>query len=1020
MALQQPFERLPVETYIGRESQKELLRQWTQTVTQEPRCAVLCFLAGGGLGKTRLLEHYPWLAKAVSSTLRWAGIIDLYDYESRSPDVIERKLIDGLHTIPPGLPQIPSEAITAAFQEHARLYEEYVQVRGTPEEDQGYRERLRQSFISGWNSLTSTYALAMSFDTIETLFSHPAPPEAIVHFSETGTGARMVLDWMQYVLPQLQHTLVLLSGRKIEPFFLESLQQASSQENRLQVVPVQQLSPFQEIDEAARYLQRYDIPVRDIPLILQSTGGRPLLMACYAELGRAFPIADSGLPVIRADLEEKLIEHILNPLRPELYHAERTRVLCLYFLANARRGIRRDDLYTLCTLRPEWVPEPDREVIDQLHQLAIVKERQFTPPGPSEPGDDGDEDTRFLFLHDEIQLLLDNHEHDEEVIEAGDMVLAHLCAISKQQVQRARRPAALLKTMADHLFYEMTRDIKHGYFLYQVYADWLIRERHIDEVVLLSDVFWSTLNTTVRRHGRDAYPYREALAESDLLEEDILRDQQVLQVKLLDASDRYAEAMERADQLYDQFVREQIFPPTLETETPQAISHSHYLYVDLNLIRAITTIQARADVDEPIAEDIFSHVIQLLENATTMPAQEELLRLRRRYFLGQAYLEQAFLRRQQQRFAEAEVAAELGRKAFRDYREKHVDAAIKQSSAMLLNDRVDTELAHITNNLAFVLAWSGNLSRALRLSNEVIKNYLDAVSDYKKALFYNTNALIQMRFGHYSEARDAIQQAEQTAIAARSSRARGLVAQARAQLARYEMKTQHVANQAIEQDYLEATTLLKNEPDALREIAYDQVGFARDISVIYRNQGDHAAALRYQQQALSIIDETLAMLSEEPSIHLADCLQCKVSVLNEMHRYEQAAQVLDQTETIMHARMPDYVQVVCGKIALQRAFLALYHAKDFAVALRFLAIALARAYTFAGEHRDQITFEQLVRRWSKDIPAHAIQTFRQATQNEHIYVAACDLPYQHPNVARWADSWERSIHFLHEHFEDMA
>ncbi len=1028
MTVYQPFERLPVDTYIGRETQKALLRQWSQIIAQEPRCVLLGFVAGGGLGKTRLLEHYPWLIKDDLPHLCSAGIIDLYDYESRSPDIIERKLIDGLKRIPNELPHIPLDQLEAAFAEHNRLYEEYIQVRGTPEEDQNYRQRLRESFVQGWNSFTEQYALAMCFDTIETLFSHPAPPEAVVNFSKTGTGAEMVLDWMLKVLPQLRHTLVLLSGRHFAKFFLDALEQATIGETPLLAAPIQHLEPFKDVEEAAWYLKQYDIPLKSIPIILQSTGGRPLLMACYAELGRMFPIPEEPaqqaqdqpnfsperrMPLVRSSLEEALIEYILNPLRPELSMTNRTRVLSLYFLAYARRGIRRADLLALCQSRSEWLSSVDEEVIANLHNLAIVKERQFSHPAETEQSPtNSNEDTRYLFLHDEIQLLLDNHEHDEEVIEAKELVLDHLCAISKQLVQQAMRPAALLKTMADHLYYEMTRDIKQGYAMYQVYADWLIRERDIDEIILLSDVFWSTLNTSVHRHGRESFPYREALAESDLYEEDILYDQRVLQVKLLFAHDRNAEAMEQAEQLSQYLVEQGILPDDTTEPTPEQLGKLFYLYVDLNLQRAITTIQARPDVDEPLAEQIYPRLMRLLESIDTIPENATLMRLRRLYFLGQACLEQAFLRRQQQRFAEAEVVAELGRKAFRDYREKAGDGPWGESPAVVLNDRVDTEMAQITNNLAFVLAWSGNLRRALRLSNEVIRNFIHAVSDYRKALFYNTNGLIYLRFGRYEEAKFPLSQAEQAAQSSRINRARGMVAQALAQLARYEMKTNAIPDQSIEQHYVAAIKLMKQEPDALREIYFDQAGFARDISVLYRNQGDETSATRYQQQALYLIDETLVLLPDTPSIHLADYLQAKVSILNEMQRFDEAARLLDQIESQMDVMMPEYGQVVCGKIALQHAYLNIYGKQDYPQALHYIAIALARAYTFAHQHRDQLTFEQLIPQWCKDIPTPYMDTFKDAVESEHFYVAASDLPYQTPPISRWAEAWERSIDFL--------
>jgi hypothetical protein len=438
---------------------------------------------------------------------------------------------------------------------------------------------------------------------------------------------------------------VLLSGRSIAPFFLEALEQVTIGEYPLLAVPVQQLEPFREVDEAAWYLKNYDIPLKNIPIILQSTGGRPLLMACYAELGRMFPIPEEGMPLVRASLEEALIEYILNPLRPELNITDRTRVLCLYFLAYARRGIRRADLLTLCQARTEWLPTVDEQVIDNLHKLAIVKERQFSHPAETETAradannltnpTNPTEDTRFLFLHDEIQLLLDNHEHDEEIVEAKELVLNHLCIMSKKQVQQAMRPASLLKTMADHLYYEMTRNIKQGYAIYQVYADWLIRDRAIDEVILLSDVFWSTLNTSVHRHGRASFPYREALVESDLFEQDMLYDQQVMRSKIAFAQDYYIEAMEQAERLYHTLVQQGIFPADEQLPTAERLGKYLYLYVDLNLIRVIATIQARPDVDEPLAEQIYPRLMQLLEDKNNIPAQDRFTRLRRLYFLGQ-------------------------------------------------------------------------------------------------------------------------------------------------------------------------------------------------------------------------------------------------------------------------------------------------------------------------------------------------------------------------------------------------
>ena len=133
---------------------------------------------------------------------------------------------------------------------------------------------------------------------------------------------------------------------------------------------------------------------------------------------------------------------------------------------------------------------------------------------------------------------------------------------------------------------------------------------------------------------------------------------------------------------------------------------------------------------------------------------------------------------------------------------------------------------------------------------------------------------------------------------------------------------------------------------------------------------------------------------------------------NNLGEYVRAGELLEQVEGMMHIPMPEYGQVVSGKIALQKAFIALAVRHDYATALRDMSIALARAYVFADQHRYTAVFERLVEQRLKEFPTEALQEFRTGLERSTIIVHVHDLPYQHPEPERWARAWARSAQFL--------
>ncbi len=997
--------RLP--TYIGREDQKNLLRAYTRQILEQPCCRALYFQAGGGLGKTHLLLHYPQIVDNIGQDirrLRIANLVDFYSFETRNPTVIEERLIDGLkQTDQREWYRLPAPQVDESFTDYSAALQEYRRTReiGTQAEITRARERLRQQFVLSWNSLTPRYALVMSFDTLETLFSEPAPPEALVNAARGMSSIDLVLEWMQTTLPRLQHTLVLLSGRPVDDNRIIT----ALKDSKILVDDVQQLDFLTDRAVIKTYIETYTpgqtLAADEIERIERITEGRPLLLTCYAETRRSEVAIPPPLPGFkvqdsRPEFEDWLIETILNPLLRSLpsnsNEAQTTLAYALYFLVYARRGLRREALIDLfAQLNLSY----DRRVLDQLDEVALVKRI-----------DDK------LFLHDEIFVMIDQSGKPDEC-GLRESTLDYLCRISREQVQHVDRHA-LLGAMADNMYYELSRDFVQGYRTYVIYADLLLDERSINDALILSDAFWSTLNYHVSRGQERIYPYRNALAQSTLTRPQILEDEQVNQVQLLLAQDQNQAAIAKAEQLYQTCVQAGALPP--DDQDPKdwpwrSPQHDPYLFVSLNLWRAYALHLAQRSIGSPQAERLLSRIITFLEQLDRIPIADEFLKRRQLYFLSQAYVRRGYIYRQQQYYTQAQADYDRARMVARSY----------QESGILPADRLSfkSNLAHITNNLAYVLALTGNLKRALTFSNEVIREYLPAVSTYQRALYWNTNALIRMKRGELVEAEVPLRYAEQAAQESEIQRARALVAQARGLLKSAIMNARQEVDEQIEQHFEYAVQLAENEPDTRREIYQDWAAYARVIAVLYGRKGDHTKRDHYQHVALRLFDQALDLIPDLYSMQFADLIIGKATVYSDMQNYAQAQTLIHQAEDIMRVReaMPEYAQVICGKIALQSALIMLDQQRNVLEALKLMTLAMARAFVFARLHLDQGDFERLIDERLSQMPGDHLRPFYTHIQHNQLIVTVDDLPYQKPDPGKWADAWAASVAFMCENIE---
>lgn len=1035
----------PRVSYVGRSSQKELLQRWSTSLDQQAGCRVLYFQAGGGLGKTWLLNSYPAIIEPAGLRLAIADIIDFYNFENRNPNVIERKLLDSLkHAAgrPDNWYHLPAARVDAVFQPYYDFFSEYIRAR-EQESVSLAREtsrKLRDLFVDCWNRLATDVPLVMRFDTVETLYHPAAPDQALINAAGAMTGSNLVLDWIRTVLPRLHATLALFSGRPLRDRgdnpFIDTLRQAD-----LLVEPVQELHPFDNHQEVREYLQRYassELDDEQITYSLAITHGHPLLLTCYAQTLRSELSFPPGLPLYelppsRPAFESWLIKTILNPLQRSSI-SQQTLLFCLHFLSYARRGIRRTELHALFASEQVGLEEYDPQIVESLDQVALVKvvrDRAFSTASDTSAA--GNSDDELLFLHDEIHVLIDESGLQSE-LGLRDVALTYLAELNKQAVRRinqgVRRVAGLahlLKVMADQLYYELSYDIVRGYRTYVVYTNWLLAEIDIEETLLLSDVFWSTLNYRVRHDDQILEPYRAALAEASLLNyAEILADEQVSQISLLIAQGYNQDASTYAERLYGEFQQRRLIPAddadVLDAAVfpDEPIFARRYLYVNFTLRRAFAMVLAQGTTSR--IEMLFSNVIALIEalDYSHLDPREGFLLLRKDYFLGFAYLIRGYLRRQQQRFSEAQVDYEQGRAAFKRYRrdpvEVHGQPVIPEAE---LNDYVLPDLAQITNNLAYNLARAGNLKRALRLSNEVIQEFTPFLGSYRRALFFNTNALIHLLAGDIDSALPSIEQAEQAARDTGNRRAFGLVAQARGFYERNRMKLRQTPEVAIETHYEQAADYLREEPQALYETYLDWARFERDLSNVYALRNNAETCRIHQVQALQRLDDAYTIVSDEPSMHMQqiDVLENKIAMYINMQQYAEAAALLTQAEEMMaHSdiKMPAYSHILSGKLALQQSYLALRYQADPQAALSFMVIALARVYCFARQHRDQQTFEALIDQQIAQIDPVYLENFRQLTEYEDLYVASDDLPYQRPNATVWSTAWEESIEYINE------
>lgn len=1023
-AQSESFARLP--QYIGRNEAKNLLVQYAFQTIAHPECVALYFEGQGGLGKTHLLQQVPTILRQAlpseATPVCCPELIDFYKFENRDPLVIEQRLIQGLKQ-PSNTAELwhrlGSEKVVQAFEEHQVAYRRYEEAQESQNREavESERAQLRAAFVAGWNQLSQQQPMIIAFDTLETLFfraadtaliNRIADPNIPSEISRQTAGVDLVIRWMERVLPQLRHTLVLLSGRPLREgnnTLVDRLRKL-----RLLRENVHQLKPFTDRADIQTYLNAYpgvqaDSEERDLYYVQQITDGRPLLLTCYAETRRTDGALPSALPTnapdmcrSRADFEDWLIATLLNPLAAAQDLRQQTLAYCLYFLVYARRGIRRNELEAIFKL--EHI-EYDSATLEQLDQVALVKQSGDT-----------------FFLHDEIFAMIDAS-RKPDAIGLRQPTLDYLCDVSMTAVQQATGQGAtdeLLATMANHMYYEMTRDIERGYFTYAIYIDRLLELGRLNAPLVLSDTFWRTLNYEVVIAGGSEYPYRDALELSQLSEERILRDEQVRYVTLLRTLSLHPQALAEARQLLQHYQAAGMLPSLEDhaSASPSPAAAELYLFVTLGLKRIYAGITSR-DENTQQMEVLGRTIINLLKDQAAYA--DRLLELRRYYFLGDSYNALSQLYSAQSRLDEA---LDTGRNAIRSL--ERYQRQVNQ--LRILNDDITAVLAQIRNNLAYAYTRRGDFDAARQLSlplDELLRNpeMRHILPVRRRVLFFNTQALIDIERTDYLAAENPLAEAERliTDEELRDGRVRGLVRWARAQLQVAYMKKTRQPDLEIDQMYQEAYTRLENNLNQLPELLTRWAAYYRHLASLYASTGDTHNHTYYLKAADMKLDQALALPIDDYDIKRADLVGGKATIANMLGRHTDAIAHVQEAEDLLR-RIPTqaYGQIISGRLALQHADMQIHQEAAYHEALEQLLIALARVYTFAEKHRDQETFEEVVHRFIADIPASVLSTHQEYIQG--FQRTAEQLPYQIPDEFQWHGALQRSKRKLNHIIEN--
>lgn len=978
------------EEYIGRTEVLDTIRTTLAELRQKPASRALYIEAVGGLGKTFLLERLPGLVRSADDGERIARIIDLSDPEKRSGGVIELAIISGLMSNRGQWYRFPNEQVRRAFASYLEQRSQYERHRGSlrPPELLLQRNQLRHAFVEAFNSLASTaHPIVLRFDTLEAIGSEA--PRLTTSGDTFPSAQDIVLEWIAGVLPALRHTLAIFCGRPGPA--ANPLLTTLRQHGLLAVADKVELTSFGR-PEIRRYLAAYgqtDLDDADFISVEHRTEGRPLLLTCYAQArasgsdfpgltteGAAVPALSTPTPS-RESFEDAIVRSILSPISSGPA-AQRFRGYCLFVLAYARRGLTSDQLRE-CLGQLGYLESFDErllpQVLDDLQRMALVKVRA---------------DTDLLYLHDEIFQMIDRSAQPR-ALGLGDGALQFLIELSRRNLHAARDRVARFTAANNLVYYELTRDIAAGYRQYLLATDYLFSTGNTDQAQALRDELWRFLNQ----------PFNQARLRHEtplLTQEQVTRDDAVWLVKYYLAINSYEQAVRVGSQVRMQFAAD------LESDD--------FFRVDLYTAYANALTLLRPP-DQAQALELFNDVIATLDRDPAT-IRDAFLRSKLGYYRGIAYTLRGYLWRTLSSYAEAAADYEVARRAYYDYTKAGPPDF----------DVIETQ-AQVQFNLIYALTMLGKLEWARDLAETLLQPaFFDRLSKERQAIALNVNAVVNLALaGGLREAYEYVSRAWKIAEELPSIRIRGLVARELGSVLSEQVELYGEPNLEAAKYFDQAANIFADEAPNLRETWFEYGRYERRLGRLYAQRGERQAAEQHFRKALNCFDNALLVLGEDrSSMYRAELLESKAVVYRWLGDIATATRLIDEAEAILRTGShPTYVQVIAGTLAYKRGQFAMDNGQ-IPEAMAMFAVALARCYVFSSTNRTVLTFDKRIRRYIRSLSDEALREAYRVMHEPGALppVQVQDLPYQPPDTAAWAASWDRATARLRDLTESTA
>jgi|GEM_PF-1372599 len=441
---------LRAKRLVGRTKEIETIQDVIRAVGD---LRVIYLEGAGGIGKTRLMEHIAEIVAEMARigiACRHIGPFDFYLTALQSIAGLEATLVQQLD---------PQGHGFAAYRQACQQEQEHASS-GDQRKVKELHTATERAFVEGFNEVTATTRLILTFDTLEVLQYESDAVQEMCGIELTGLEVK---SWLLNNLAGFHNALFVLAGRPNRPL-TESFK--SKLKEQFMVLPLGALNA----DETCAYL---DAVAEQVPalhaielsdeqkrVIHEYTGGLPLRLALTIELlVRNLPAPQELYDSLEAARQksprerESVGEQIDARLVTEIMTADTLIDRALPYLALARKGMTTDLLGKLTSLPLDVCVQ----TFERLRQLSFVKPKVV-------------KDEEWLFLHDKMYDVMERHAWNRMEQER-----ATLCEIIDQfyseRIAGEAEESIRQDLMVDQLHYRFLANPKDGYASYVRLAD---------------------------------------------------------------------------------------------------------------------------------------------------------------------------------------------------------------------------------------------------------------------------------------------------------------------------------------------------------------------------------------------------------------------------------------------------------------------------------------------------------------------------------------------------------------------